>query len=433
MRCVKVHRILLLALAVPVLVYAFSSGPPQAHTGGFGEPTCTECHVGTGLNAGPGKVEITPPPSYESGVTYPITVRVSDPNQRRWGFELSVRTTPGGQQAGTLIVGTDGFTQRLANFNSIQYISHTSVGTRAGTTTGASFTFSWTAPDVSVGPVVFHAAGNAANASFSELGDRIYATSVTVQPQSAAPAPSVVADSDIMNNASYRLASPNVAPGTIAAIFGANLTDGSSCLQAEGCDPTFDSNGRLNTTLAGAQVLVNGTPAPILYAAPFQIGIQVPTELTGTSVTVQVKVGTQTSASRTIILDAVSPGIFTANAQGTGSAAITHGNGSAVTPQNPARPGETVILWATGLGQVSPAVPTGALPTGESRTVNPVTVTIDGIAVIPGFAGLSGCCAGLNQVNLTLPTNTRSGNDIPVVLTIGGKQSNPATIAVASP
>ena len=90
---------------------------------------------------------ITAPQSYASGVTYPITVTVFDSAQRCWGFELSVRTQAG-KQAGTLTVGSDGFTQLLPPANGTQYISHTLVGTRNGTTdkgSGVSFNFTWTA------------------------------------------------------------------------------------------------------------------------------------------------------------------------------------------------------------------------------------------------------------------------------------------------
>ena len=60
-------------------------------------------------------------------------------------------------------------------------------------------------------------------------------------------------------------------------------------------------------------------------------------------------------------------------------------------------------------------------------------VTFDGVSVIPEFAGLAGCCVGLNQVNVRVPESTRSATDIPVVLTIDGKQSNTVTVAVERP
>jgi uncharacterized protein (TIGR03437 family) len=187
----------------------------------------------------------------------------------------------------------------------------------------------------------------------------------------------------------------------------------------------------LNTTMAGAQVTVNGIPAPIFYAAPGQLGIQIPFEVTGASGTVVASVAGQASTTpATIVVAPVSPGIFTFTADGKGAGAITHVNGAAVTPQNPAQRGELVILYATGLGQVAPAVPTGALPAGASSAVSPVTVTIGGIGVVPDFAGLAGCCVGLNQVNFRVPGGVSPGNAVPVALSIGGQSSNPATIAV---
>ena len=236
----------------------------------------------------------------------------------------------------------------------------------------------------------------------------------------------VINPGGIRNNANYAL---TVAPGAIVAIFGSRLTDGTSCLPPS-CNPTFGSTGRLNTTMAGAQVSVNGTPVPIFYAVPGQLGVQIPTELNGSSATVQVSVGGQSSPAVSVQMEPVSPGIFTFTADGRGAGAFTHADGSPVAPQNPARPGEVVILYGTGLGQVSPPVATGTLPGGESRAVASVTVSIDGISVIPDFAGLAGCCVGLNQINVRVPESARTANDIPVVLSVGGKQSNTVTIAV---
>jgi len=246
-------------------------------------------------------------------------------------------------------------------------------------------------------------------------------------------APSV-STAGIVNNASYAPGSNAVAPGTIVAIFGTSLTIGSTasngyCLPPS-CNPTFGSNGILNTTLAGTQVTVNGTPAPIFYASPGQLGVQIPFETTGTSANVAVSANGQTSASSTLAIAGVSPGIFTVAANGQGAGAITHANGSLVTNTSPALPGEIVILYATGLGQVSPAVATGALPSATSSAVAAVTLTIGGIPVTPAFAGLAGCCVGLNQINVQVPASVSAGSAVPVILSIAGQTSNTATIAV---
>ena len=270
----------------------------------------------------------------------------------------------------------------------------------------------------------------AANTSTSQRTGTLAIAGITLTvTQAGAYAPPQINASGIVNNASYNLQSSSVAAGSIAALFGANLTDGTSCLPPS-CNPAFGSDGKLGTTMAGAQVTVNGTAVPIFYAAPTQLGIQIPFEAVGASATVSVSVGGQASTAATVPLALVAPGIFTATADGKGAGAITHANGSAVTAQNPAQPGEVVVLYATGLGQVTPAVATGALPAVASNTVAPVTASIGGISVTPAFAGLAGCCVGLNQINVEVPLGVSPGNAVPVVLTIGGQSSNTATMAV---
>ena len=256
-----------------------------------------------------------------------------------------------------------------------------------------------------------------------------FATASLLAQTGAVP---VVPINSVVNNASYAPGSNALAPGTIAAIFGTNLTDGTSCVHAAGCDQTFDSTGHLRTTMAGAQVTINGSPVPIFYATPVQLGIQIPSELTGTSATLQVTVNGQSSPARTFSIGPFAPGIFTSNQQGTGSEAITHADGTTVSSGNPARPGETVIIYATGLGQVTPALATGTRPTGTVSTLTIPTVTIDGLSAVVQFSGISGCCVGLNQVIVAVPANVRTGTAVNVVLSIGGRQSNTVTLAIAS-
>jgi uncharacterized protein (TIGR03118 family) len=224
----------------------------------------------------------------------------------------------------------------------------------------------------------------------------------------------------IVNGASF--ATGAVAPGSIAALFGTNLTDnGSSCLPPA-CNPVFRSDKRLNSTLAGAEVQVNGVPVPVFYASPIQLGIQIPAELAaGGSATVQVIVDGQTSASSTLTTAAFSPGIF--------AGAITHSNGTAVTTANAATVGETVTIYTNGLGQASPPVPTGELPGGTVTTVTTPMVTIDGIMAQVQFSGLASCCVGVNQVNVTVPTGVRTGTNVPVVVSVGMQQSNSVNMA----
>jgi uncharacterized protein (TIGR03437 family) len=422
---------LLAALAgVPLLVYAFSSGPPVAHTGGFGQPTCTTCHLSS-LNTGPGSVTITAPEFYASGEIYAITVRVSDPDQRRWGFELSSRTQ-GGQQAGNLS-SIDGLTRLLPVFGGIQYIAHTNTGTRPGVTQGVDFTFNWTAPNISAGPVVMHAAGNAANNNNATSGDRIYATSITVQPEPAGPPPAIFTGG-IVNNASFVPDPAPMAPGSIAAIFGTDLNDGSEIPSS-----AFGDDGKLVTELGGASATINGIAAPVFYSFPGQVGVQIPFELAGeTSASVVLTVNGQASEPRMIFLEPEAPGIFTLNQEGTGQGAILFSNTDVLAApadsvagrtSRPASAGDNITIFCTGLGVVEPPLETGA-PAGASQTPVTATVTIDGLPANVLYSGTAPNFVGLYQVDATVPEGTRIADDVEVVIAIGEKQSNPATIAV---
>ncbi len=238
----------------------------------------------------------------------------------------------------------------------------------------------------------------------------------------------------VVNNASFAAGSNPVAPGSIAAVFGTNMNDGSSVLFS-----SFGADGRLVTTLGGAQVTINGSAVPIFYSTPAQLGIQIPADLTGSSASIQVTIGGETSAAQMIPLAPVAPGLFSTDQSGQGQGAILIANTNIlVAPtgsipgreSRPAKPGDFITIFCTGLGGVSPALADGQ-PGTNNTTVEKPSVTIDGVPATLQFSGIAPGFVGLDQVNVQVPAGTRTANDIPVVLTIGGKQSNTVTIAVS--
>ena len=249
------------------------------------------------------------------------------------------------------------------------------------------------------------------------------------------PAPTLPANG-VVNGASFAAAPAPVAPGAIVAVFGTGFTAG-----AETFSTLFGTDDRLVSDLVGARATVNGLPAPIFYATSGQMGIQIPTEVAGATATIQITTAGQASASRSIAIDTAAPGIFTTNSQGSGQGVIVNAQTGVLAAAagsvpggttQPARPGEDITIFATGLGQTTPAVPTGARPSGLTRTAVTPTVTIDGQPAEVTYSGLSACCVGLNQINVKVPAAARAGNSVPVVLTISGKQSNTVTMAVGN-
>jgi len=154
-------------------------GPPAAHTGGFGEPTCHVCHSFYDLNEGPGRLELMGlPAEYEPGRTYPIELALHHDGLRVGGFELAVRYADGqraGKQAGTLEPADSG--TAVTDSLGVQYLHHVRSGTSAAERGSIVWRFAWTAPD-QPGAVRFDIAANASDNDNSELGDYVYVRSV---------------------------------------------------------------------------------------------------------------------------------------------------------------------------------------------------------------------------------------------------------------
>jgi uncharacterized protein (TIGR03437 family) len=196
-----------------------------------------------------------------------------------------------------------------------------------------------------------------------------------------------------------------VAPGEFVSLFGSGL-----CSVTEGA-PSLP----LPTTLGNVQVSVNGVFAPISYVSPNQINILVPYEISGGYATFQVSSGLGLSNAVTLYERDTASGVFTSTAggfaPGVGPAAALHADFSPVTQSDPARVGETLQLYVTGLGAVNPAVADGAaaLVKPLSLVVADIGVFVDGQNATVTFKGLAPGFAGLYQVNFVVPSGVSSG------------------------
>jgi uncharacterized protein (TIGR03437 family) len=249
----------------------------------------------------------------------------------------------------------------------------------------------------------------------------------------------VVPTDGTVNGAGFKSSIPALAPGTIASIFGTNLTTA----KVTGDMPDFVSGTDvLQTTANGTRVTFDGVAAPLFFlkhdAATYdQLNVQVPFELAGKiSAQLVVYLNGKPSASVTVAIQPVSPGLFTAQTTGTGPAAALqypdyHDANSAA---NPASRDTVILLYGTGLGPTSPAGITGkAAPHAEplARTADqylPV-ITIGGVSASVEFSGLAPWFVGLWQVNVRVPANAPTGEQ-PLVLTTGGSRANPVTVFI---
>ena len=162
--------------------HAYPRGAPPGVTGGFGEPTCQQCHFGADVNEPGGSLSIAGlPERYTPGETYRLIVRLRRGELGAAGFQLSARTEAGAQ-AGVL-VGTGMETQVQAGAGGVRYAGHTEAGSGPTAPGTAEWTVAWTAPARGAGPVRIHASANAADGDNSPLGDYVYAAEKAVAPR----------------------------------------------------------------------------------------------------------------------------------------------------------------------------------------------------------------------------------------------------------
>ncbi len=202
-----------------------------------------------------------------------------------------------------------------------------------------------------------------------------------------------------------------LAPGELVSLFGANLSGDSS--QA--------SNLPLSDLLGGVEVTVGGLPAPLIYVSPGQINFQIPFEATPGTAAIVVNSGYARAASYRATVAASAPQIFTHDAN---RAIVQNPDLSLNDPSHPAHPGDVLTVYATGEGQVTPPVETGA-PAPSSplaKATLPVAATIGSLDAGVAFAGLTPGTVGLFQVNVVVPS--LPPGDYTLQVTVGVSKSN---------
>lgn len=250
-----------------------------------------------------------------------------------------------------------------------------------------------------------------------------------------------ISNGGVVNGASFQGGVP-ITPGSLITIFGTQLA--SKTAQADTIP--------LSTSLGGVTVQFvdssnNTTTAPLLYVQPdnastgagSQINAQLPWSV-ATSGTVNVIVSHDgvSSAPTPVTIGQFSPGVFSSG----GRAIAVNPDGTLAWPSgavaglttHPAKPGDTLIVYATGLGTVDSPVTDGQNSLDKLRRtlVTPV-VMIGGITASVGFSGLSPQFVGVNQLNVTVP-NTAAGDAVPLQLQLGGiTTADTITIAVSNP
>ncbi len=224
----------------------------------------------------------------------------------------------------------------------------------------------------------------------------------------------------------YGIAAGAIAQGSLFTIYGRNL--GPATGVSASSYPLGTSLANVSMTISDGTTTVK--PIPV-YVSSAQINAILPSNTPTGSVSLRVFVNNAPSNPMPIRVSANSPGIFTARQTGVGPAIVQNFVSSSETPvnslQNPARPGQVEILWATGLGPVSSD---NTSPAGGNLPVK-VEVFVGTESVATLYSGRAPGFAGTDQVNFQIPNDAPTGCWVPVYLRVAGTVvSNVTTLAI---
>ena len=370
---------------IPALLTAYSGGPPVRRTAAPGDRTCLDanCHVGTRFSDSPDLTLDTGTDTFTyapGGPTQRFTIRIADSNARAFGLQLTVRSGLDLAQRGAgSLTAVEPLTSVICNEEQfkgaagcpgpqpVEFFHHTEPR-REGV-----FTVDWTPPaTAAAGDALVYIIGNASVSG--QRNSRIHQRVFLLRP---AGGPSVV------NAASLN---EGISPGAWITIFGRG----------------FSGTGEL-------EVRVNGRPATVAYSSDTQINAIAPEgDDTVGPVPVEIRRGETRLAPVIALQQRLAPALFTVTHQNRRDAVATHPDGTPATGPDarPLRAGDTVQIYATGLGTST-----------TLRLGNSTAHVISSALVSPG----------LHRVELLVPTLPEGV--YPIRLTSGGILS-PATVTL---
>lgn len=429
----------LAAGAMPVVLWAYANGPDPRYTAAPGDAplACASagCHTssfsGGPINAAGGNVSVTfSSAAYTPGTPVTVTVRVTDPTNRQYGFQMSARLesdlarNQAGRfvsNSGTIVLCDDGRTRtnstNCPSGASVEFMEHSTPST-----TG-TWSFTWNPPAAASGPVHFYVAGNAVNGNrSSDGGDRVYTAQAVLAPAAACvtQTPAII---NIISAGAFG-ARTDFAPGSWLEVYGSNF----STVTREWAGGDFNGN-TAPKSLDQVKVTINGEEGFVSYISPGQINVQAP-ENAGTgpmAITVTNCDRTSSPVTRQQLRTApglLAPPLSAFLVNGKQFLAAFNPDGSFVgniagVASHPAIPGQTITTYGVGFGATTPAVAPGQVTSGATDLANPLVITVGGVQVtqVP-YKGLVAPFVGLYQFNITVP-NVPDG-DQPMTVQLGG-------------
>jgi uncharacterized protein (TIGR03437 family) len=213
-----------------------------------------------------------------------------------------------------------------------------------------------------------------------------------------------------------------VAPGSIISIYGEDLA---AEVRAAEANP-------LPQALGGATVMLEGKMLGLLYVSPEQINAQLPRVLDPGMHKLEIVREGKPSVTAEFNAGPNAPGLFTWSDESGVQALAFHEDGTLVTPQQPARRGETITLLGTGFGPLEGVLPDGFIAPAEPPI--PVACKAEVLAgelrIEPAWTGAAPGYVGLVSTRLRVPEEAPAEGPLRLKVSVEQHVSNEAVLPV---
>lgn len=206
-----------------------------------------------------------------------------------------------------------------------------------------------------------------------------------------------------------------LAPLALVSLYGKDLA-----VTSRAISPDDVRNGLLPTTLigTGVSISIDNVVVPILFVSPAQVNFLIPGNIRTGRRQLRLLSNGKSGPDVEVVIADTSPGLFQMDPT---AVIATRADGTLITPQAPASPGDVLVIYAAGLGATSPAVTGLSIPNAAASIsarsqfavlLNDQPVPDENIL----YAGVTPGFAGLYQINCRLPESTPPDPEIRVRL-----------------
>ncbi|HEY3439738.1 MAG TPA: IPT/TIG domain-containing protein [Paludibaculum sp.] len=250
-------------------------------------------------------------------------------------------------------------------------------------------------------------------------------TPVAVPPTSVEPP--VISEGGVVTDTSFGAATA-AAPGSWVEILGANLASATREWTAADFDGAVAP-----TVLEGTRVTVGDQPAYLSYVSPSRLKVQLPSGLSAGIQRLTVTTVAGSSAAYDLTVNETEPGLqapstFRVDDKQFAAALLEDGATWALpegavegATSRPVRSGETVTLYGTGFGSVTPVASAGETVQSENALTRPIEILFGDTAAAVSYAGLAPGKVGIYQFKVVVP-QLAEGGAVPLTFRLDGVQ-----------